>query len=155
MPDPRHSRSPFGLPPDMRGAVDLSQRAGTDDLTKTIDVHDSEVNEIHKTLEILRKRAATTHNYDSFQREIIDRFARIGFLVDVRWYETNVPDVLIPEINISGRTETNFVFDREKQVSEVTGDLLGLGEGGVLKVDKAMMRALENGSYKGESGHKH
>jgi hypothetical protein len=154
MPD---RMSPLGLPLDMRGAVDLSRGhyAGTDDLTKTMDVHDSEVNEIHKVLEILRQRATSTHNYDAFQREIIDRFARIGFVVDVRWYETDQPGVLIPEINISARTEADFVFDRDKQTSEVTSDLLGLGEGGVLKVDKDMMKALEDGTYKGQSGHQH
>ena len=154
MPDPR--RNPLGQLPNMRGAVDLSQgMAGTDDLTKTMDIHDSEINMIHEILGVLRRRSASVRNYDDFQREVIDRFARIGFVVDVRWYETDQPGVLMPEINISARTEKNFVFDREKQVSEVTGDLLGLGEGGTIKVDKDMMKALENGSYKGQSSHNH
>lgn len=150
--------SPLGRLPDMRGAVDLSQMggmAGTDDLTKTMDVHDSEINMIHEILGVLRRRSASVRNYDDFQREIIDRFERIGFVVDVRWYETDVPGVLMPEINISNRTEKGYVFDRDKQVAEVTGDLLGLGEGGTISVDKEMMKALEDGSYKGQSGHKH
>jgi hypothetical protein len=152
MPDPR---SPFGLLPNMRGAVDLSQRAGVDDLTKTMDVHDSEINMIHEILGILRRRSASVRNYDDFQREIIDRFAKIGFVVDVRWYETDAPGVLMPEINISARTETGYTFDRDKQVAEVTGDILGLGDKGTIHVDRDMMKALEDGSYKGESGHKH
>jgi hypothetical protein len=129
--------------------------AGSDDLTKTMDVHDSEINLIHQVLTILRERAAKSHNYDSFQAEIIDRFARIGFVVDVRWYETNQPGVLMPEINISGRTDDHFVFDRDRQTKEVTNDVLGLGEGGVLKVDKDIMKALEEGTYKGTSDHQH
>lgn len=134
---------------------DLSQGlAGANDVTKTLDVHDSEVNEIHQVLTILRQRADKAHNYDSFQNEIVDRFHRIGFEVDVRWYETDQPGVLIPEINISGRVDKNFVFDRDRQTAEVTSDVLDLGEGGVLKVDKDMMKSLEDGTYKGQS-HQH
>lgn len=148
--------NPFATPLDMTGAVDLDKHAfaGTDDLTKTMDVHDSEINEIHKVLTILRRRSESARNYASFQDEIIERFAEIGFKVDVRWYDTDVEGVLIPEINITDRVEKNFVFDRDKQVNEVTNDLLGLGEGGVLKVDADMARALEDGSYKGKE-HNH
>jgi hypothetical protein len=120
-----------------------------------MDVHDSEINEIHKILQILRKRAAISHSYQSFQDEIIDRFARIGFVVDVRWYETDQADVKMPEINISGRTDPDYVFDRDKQTHEVTSDLLDIGGGGVIKVDKGMAAALENGSYRGQAGHQH
>ena len=157
MPDRR--RSPLGKLPNMRGAVDLAQMggmAGTDDLTKTMDVHDSEINMIHEILNILRRRSASVRNYDDFQREIIERFGQIGFVVDVRWYETDQPGVLMPEINISNRTEKGFHFDRDKQVHEVTNDILGLGEKGTIKVDKEMMKSLEDGSYKSDqSGHKH
>jgi len=156
MPD---ARTPLGLP-NMKGAVDLSKilgqgqtYAGADDVTKTLDVHDSEVNEIHRVLDILRRRSTSARNYDDFQREIIERFAEIGFVVDVRWYETDQPGTLIPDINISARTEKNFVFDRDRQSHEVVNDLLGLGEGGVIKVDKDTMKALEEGTYKGQGSH--
>jgi hypothetical protein len=157
VPDPR---SAFGLP-DTRGAIDLSQfgpggqRAASDDVTKTMDVHDTEIDAIQRVLETLRNRSASQRNYDDFQREIIDRFAQIGFVVDVRWYETTQKGVLIPEINISGRTESGFVFDRDRQTHEVTNDVLGLGDKGVIKVDRDTMKALESGSYKGGGGHQH
>lgn len=149
----------FGIP-NMAGAVDLSKiggQAASDDVTKTIDVYDSEINQIHKVLEVLRRRTASRREYDSVQREIIERFAEIGFKVDVRWYDTNQDDVKVPEINISGRIDKGFVFDRDQQVAEVTGDLLGLGEGGTIATDPAKVAAMMDGSYKGQADgvHKH
>lgn len=157
--------APHPLP---AGAVDLAahmaakQQAGaafgtpaSDDVTKTIDVYDSEIADIQRVLEALRARAAHRVNYDAFQREAIERFADIGFKVDVRWYETDVEGVLQPEVNIVGRTESGHVFDRDRQVHEVVNDYLGLGEGGVVKVDKGMMKSLEQGSYRGQGGHQH
>lgn len=149
------------------GAVDLAAHmaakqagaafgaAATDDVTKTVDVHDSEIDAIQRILETMRQKAAHRVNYDAWQRETIERFAEIGFTVDVRWYETNLDGVLQPEINITGRTNPGFVFDRDRQVHEVTNDYLGLGEGGTIKVDKGMMKSLEEGSFGGEQGHQH
>jgi hypothetical protein len=103
------------------------------DLTKSINVYDSEINEIHRVLEILRRKAESPQSYQAFQDEVIERFHDIGFVVDVRWYDTNVEGVLLPEINIQDRVDKNFLWDPNQQVHEVTGDLLSLGDGGVIK----------------------
>lgn len=153
------SNSAFG------GAVDLAayaaqqqayQQPGHDDMTKTIDVYDSEILEIERVLGTLRERATSRRDYDSFQNEIKDRFHRIGFIVDVVWYETNIPDVKMPEVVIKGRVEAR-AFDREKMTAEVTGDLLQMGEGGVIATDKNKVAAMMDGSYKGDAKgvHKH
>jgi hypothetical protein len=97
---------------------------------------------------MLKSRTAQgSIEYDSFQREIKERFYEIGFIVDVVWYETNMAEVKMPEIVIKGRTENKFVFDRDRQVHEVTNDVLDLGTGGVIKADKAMMEALAKQSH--------
>jgi hypothetical protein len=122
--------------------------AGADDVTKTMDIHDTEILEIEKILNMLKARTAQgSIEYDSFQREIKERFYEIGFVVDVLWYETNMAEVKMPEIVIKGRTENKFVFDRDRQVHEVTNDILDLGTGGIIKADKAMMEALAKQSH--------
>lgn len=143
------------------GAVDLSKLGGSapgsDDVTKSLSVHDSEILKIERILNAMRIKAQSAVNYQAFQDEIIERFADIGFDVDVRWYETNVERVLMPEINIKGRVEPK-VFDSDQQVHEVTNDLLGLGDGGVIKTDKGKVAAMLDGSYKGslkDVGHGH
>lgn len=122
--------------------------AAQDDITKSLDIHDSEILEIEKILNMLKARTAQgSLEYDSFQREIKERFYEIGFVVDVLWYETNMAEVKMPEIVIKGRTESRFVFDRDRQVHEVTRDILDLGTGGVIKADKATMEALAKQSH--------
>jgi len=99
------------------------------------EIYDSEIDKIHRLLEDLRRKAETPQNLQAFQDEIKERFADLGFVVTVKWWESNVQGVSIPEIEITGRTDPNFVFDQNQQVHEVTNDRLGIGEGGVIKSD--------------------
>jgi len=121
-----------------------------------VDVLDSEVNDIHNVLQTIRKRSMSARNLDDFQREIKQRFEDIGFVVRVNWYDSNVEDTYIPEIVITARTEAK-VFDRDRMTYEVTHDILGLGEGGVIATDKNKVSAMLDGSYKGSAKgvHKH
>lgn len=143
---------PFGPAVDL--AAHMARKQSTpaaDDVTKGADVLDSEILEIEKVLNTLKARSrGQMRNYDDFQREIKERFAEIGFVVDVVWYETNLAEVKMPEIVIKGRTEAK-AFDRDKMVHEVTSDILGTGQGGVIKTDKAKVEAMMDGSYKGSS----
>ena len=109
------------------------------DLTASINLYDSEVNTIHQVVEVLRRRAEGRRNYQQFQDEVIERFHDAGFVADVRWYETDQEGVLMPEIQITDRVDKNFQWDPNQQVSEVTNDLLGLGEGGVIKSDMSKL----------------
>jgi hypothetical protein len=149
------SSSPFA------GAIDLSKIGGqqapaADDVTKGVDVLDSEVNKIHDVLQTIRKRSMSARNLDDFQREIKQRFEDIGFVVRVNWHDTNVEGTFIPEIVITARTERK-VFDRDQMVHEVTNDILGLGDGGIISTDKSKVSAMLDGSYKGSAKgvHKH
>ncbi len=151
------STNPFGA-----GAVDLAQHMARkqaapaqDDVTKTADVLDSEILQIEKVMEVLKARSQNQmRNLDDFQREIKERFQDIGFIVDVVWYETNLADVKMPEIVIKGRTEAK-AFDRDKMTHEVTSDILGLGDGGVIKTDKDKVAQMMDGTYKGNASGVH
>lgn len=103
------------------------------------EIYDHEINQIHHLLEALRRKAETPQDYQAFQDEIKERFADIGFVVDVKWWETNVEGVKRPDIEITGRTDSGFNFDRDQQVHEVTNDLLGLGVSGVIKSDTSKL----------------
>jgi hypothetical protein len=115
----------------------------SNDISKTIDVYDTEVLAIEKVLATLRERSMGSRNLQSFNDEAQTRFHEIGFLVDIKWFTTDQADVYAPVIDIVGRTEKDFVFDRDQQVHEVTNDVLELGEGGVIKTNKDAMKALE------------
>lgn len=125
---------------------------GADDMTKTLDVYDHEIIEIEKVLGILKERSQGRRNYDDFQREIKERFQDIGFVVDVVWYETDSAEIKMPEIVLKRRIEAH-VFDRDKMTHEVTNDLLGMGEGGVIKTNKEQVAQMMDGSYKGSGSH--
>lgn len=138
-----------------RQAAAASGQVGDDDFTKSLDMLDSEILEIERVYDIIRARSRGSINYQHFQDEIKDRFADIGWVVDVVWYETNLAGVKMPEIVFKRRVERK-VFDRDQMVHEVTSDILGLGTGGVIKTDQGKVAALIDGSYRGqEHDHKH
>lgn len=120
------------------------------DLTSSINLYDSEIDTIHRIIEALRRRASGPVSYQAFQDEVIQRFHDAGFKADVRWYETDQEGVLMPEIQIMDRIDPNFVWDPDRQVHEVTGDLLNLGEGGVISSKDAMAQVRAT-----EQQHKH
>lgn len=123
-----------------------------------LDLYDSEVAQVLAVLGELRERAAAKrHNYNEFEREIRDRFAAIGFTVDVNWYEFALDgqpqEGAMPEVTISGRADPSFKFDPDQQVHEAVHDVLGLGEEGWIRTDKETVgRFLGD---QGGSGHDH
>ena len=117
------------------------------------DILDSEMLEIESVLETLKRRSEDGRRLDRgmFDQEIQDRFANIGFKVNVLWYETNMTDVRMPEVTIVGRTEKVGAFDHDKMAHEVTSDILGLGQGGVIKTSSEDLAKIHGV----EQGHKH
>jgi hypothetical protein len=121
-------------------------------LTIRCEVHDSEIVEVEGVLERLNLavRDGKRVSYDAFQREIVERFQDIGFIAKVAWWTGGtkdgavIPGMLIPEITLTDRIEAK-TFDYDRQVHEVTHDLLGLGEGGVIKSDPLTSRPPEDG----------
>jgi hypothetical protein len=99
---------------------------------------------------------------DAMDREIKHRMAEeAGIIVDVRWYTVGeeMPDGTLKEI--PGRYDAYPVplrrvekggFDHERQRHEVVNDVLGLGEGGLIKVTPSEVRAALEHHAK---GHRH
>jgi hypothetical protein len=123
-----------------------------------LDLYDHEVKQVIGLIEELNERAgARQHNYNDFEREIRDRFAKLGFTVDVNWYRFErdgvEQDGAMPEITITGRTDDKFQFDPDRQVHEAVHDVLGLGEEGWIKTDPETVKRFLDGQ--GGHGHGH
>lgn len=115
-----------------------------------IELYDSEVVTIEAILNTLNIRRAGRREFEAFDREIKERLAEAGFKASVNWWTvadsdgTVIPDRYDPVVTIDGRIAPDggtldagaFEFDHDRQVHEVTHDLLELGEGGVIKTDK-------------------
>jgi hypothetical protein len=114
------------------------------ELTQGFQVYDHEILAVEKVLQRLRERSASRRDLSDFDREIRQRFEDIGFVVRVDWYDTNVEGTFMPEITMIGRVE-KVDFDFDKQVAEVTGDILELGDGGVISTPR---EALEKHEHK-------
>lgn len=122
-------------------------------MSSNIEIMDSEIIRIEAVLKKLNeKQGKGGVNQEAFRKEIIERFAEAGFKVDVKWYTTNVEGVYMPEIDIIDRIEGEF--DPDQMVHEVTNDLLGLGEGGVLKT-QTTASGLHVVGGKGHGHHHH
>jgi hypothetical protein len=129
-----------------------------------LDIHDSEVEQIFGVLARLQDRARfRRHNYNDFDREIREAFAEIGFTVAVNWHEFEVDgqkqDGAMPEVTVTGRTDPSFTFDKDRQVHEVTNNILEIpGEDGVIKTDPETLKRFMDGSGGGHArghGHRH
>jgi hypothetical protein len=121
----------------------LGQPRPQQEASRSIELYDSDILVVEKILNIIKERATErSHDYDAFDREIKERFFDAGYIVDVKWYSTNVQDVYSPDIEIIGRTEKQGEFDHEKMGHEVVNDILELGTGGKISVTSDMMKQV-------------
>jgi hypothetical protein len=126
-----------------------------------LDLYDSDVEAVFKVLARLQDRARyRRHNYNDFDREIREAFAEIGFTVEVNWHEFSregqKQDGAMPEVTVTGRTDPGFVFDKDKQVHQVTHNVLGIpGEEGVIRTDPDTLKNFLEGSGGHGHGHSH
>jgi hypothetical protein len=94
------------------------------EISSQIELYDSEIAKIDKTVEVLARRQGTRTDLEGFRREIIDRFAdMVGLKVTVNVYETNQRGMYWFEVQIVDRTDAHE-FDHDRQVHEVTSNLL-------------------------------
>jgi hypothetical protein len=125
------------------------------------DLYDHDVEQILQVQMRLNDRARyRRHNYNDFDREIREAFAEIGFTVEVNWHEFGVDgqkqDGAMPEVTVTGRTEQH-VFDKDRQVHEVTHNVLDLPEedAGVIKTDHETVKNFMEGNGGHDHGHGH
>lgn len=130
-------------------------------MSDVLDLYDHEVKQVIGLMELLNEAAQRGPlNYVDFEREIRDRFARLGFTVDVNWYRFSVggveQDGAMPEITLTGRTDDKFQFDPDRQVHEAVHNVLELpGEDGWIKTDKETLRNFLDGNGGHPHGHHH
>jgi len=131
-------------------------------MSDVLDLYDHEVEEILQLqLKLNDKARYGRHNYIDFEREIRERFAGIGFTVEVSWYGFSVggqpQEGAMPEVTVTGRTDGKHVFDKDRQVHEVTSNVLGLPEedAGVIKTDRETVRRFMEGNSGHGHGHSH
>lgn len=102
-----------------------------------INVYDSEVADLQRVLATLNDRTYKPHNLAAFEREIVERCQEVGFVVDVKWYETNLEGVFAPEVEVIGRCDPvkPGEFDHDRMRHEVVNNVLGLPaeDAGVIK----------------------
>lgn len=67
---------------------------------------------------------------EDFRKEATERFAEAGFDVDVQTWTSNVAGLYVFVFQWNGRLEGSF--DPDRQVYEVTEDILGVDEPGVI-----------------------
>lgn len=131
-------------------------------MSNILDLYDHEVKQVTELLAELNDRVSRRRvNYGDFEREVRDRFARLGFLVDVNWYRFSVDgaeqeDAAMPEITVTGRTDDKFQFDPDRQVHEAVHNVLDLpGEEGWIKTDPETVRRFLDGNGGHGHGHEH
>lgn len=131
-------------------------------MSDVLDLYDHEVKQVIELLAELNERAgAKQRNYEEFEREIRDRFAKLGFTVDVSWYSFSVSgqpqEGAMPEVTITGRTDDKFQFDPDRQVHEAVSNVLELpGEDGWIKTDPDTLKNFMDGNGGGHAhGHHH
>lgn len=124
----------------------------------SVDVLDSEVLEMERVIEILKDRAENWPggvDRGHFDNEIATRFAEIGFAVNILWYDTDHLGVIMPEITVVGRTRRVGEFDHDQMAHEVQSDILGLGQGGKIKLTAEDVRKMNeiDAAHKGHGEH--
>jgi hypothetical protein len=130
-------------------------------MSSVLDVYDHEVLALTRLAAELTARAkAKKHNYTAFEREIRDRFADLGFTVDVNWYEFSLDGApqegALPQVTITGRAPGSAPWDPDRQVHEAVHNVLGLpGEEGWIKADPDTYRRFMDGNGGHGHGHQH
>ena len=86
---------------------------------------------------------------EALRREVVDKFAEIGFVVNVKCYETNEDEVYAFDFEVIGRCDPK-AFDFDRMVHEVTHNLLGdkTAEEGFIRPDAAEERRAAHHKHK-------
>lgn len=118
------------------------------EMTSQVEIMDSEILRIEKVLEALNAlQGKGGVNLEAFRKEAIERFAGIGFKIEVKVYTTNEEGVYAFDLEIVDRLEGQF--DPDQQVHEVTNDILGTGDTGVINtaMSKGGLHLIKGGAH--------
>lgn len=121
------------------------------EVTSQVELHDSDILRVEGVIAKLNEKSGTWTDMEKFRQEIIGRFQDIGLSVTTRVYTTNVEGCIAFDVDIDRRLEGEF--DPDRQVHEVTNDLLDLGEGGVIKSADVLKMSEHQHGHGGHSHH--
>lgn len=117
------------LPPGVqRPAPQQAPEAGSAE--SLVDLYDSDILDIEGVFKRIQEAEGQTRDMEGFRREVVERFAEIGFKVECRVWSSDVPGVYMPEILIQDRIKP-IPFDHTRQSWEVQNDILEIEGGGV------------------------
>jgi hypothetical protein len=123
-----------------------------------IDLHDSEILAIEKgPMAWMEQNQGSYRDLEDFRRAAIDKFGEIGFQVRLKCYDTNQAGCYAFDVEIYGRVPGSQKFDPDRQVHEVTHNILDLPdqEKGFIKTDKKMFEDLAAGNVSAGQKHRH
>jgi hypothetical protein len=89
------------------------------------EINDSEMLKLEKVINWAKGQQASRRDIDQFTRDIRERINNVGFEAEVKVYDTEQEGVYAFDIEINGRVGGS-VFDPDRQVHEVTNNLLAL-----------------------------
>lgn len=116
------------------------------ELSSNVELYDSDLIAIEKgPLKWIGQRRGQRMNLEDFRRAVVDQFAMVGFVVDVKCYDTNEAEVYAFDVEIRARTEAQ-TFDYDRMRHEVVNNLLeipGVTKGELIKAPtKAEVQAI-------------
>lgn len=116
------------------------------ELSSNVELYDSDLLAIEKgPLNWMGKRRGQRMNLENFRKAVVDQFAMVGFVVDVKCYDTNETEVYAFDVEIKSRTEAQ-AFDYDRMRHEVVNNLLdipGVTKGELIKAPtKAEVAAI-------------
>jgi hypothetical protein len=96
------------------------------EISSTIQLNDSDIKRLHEgPVAWANARVGSRRNIDQFAKDFEEQVNKCGFTCEVKVYDTNQAETYSFEVEINGRTPGS-VFDPDKQVHEVTSNLLEL-----------------------------
>lgn len=115
-----------------KAVIDSKEHAEQEGVLDATDLYDSERLAINKVTTEIMSNVNKHRELGSFQREVRERFAEIGFVARCDLYESQHEDHLpksertqYPEITLIRRCEPTGEFDHEKMGHEVRSNILG------------------------------
>lgn len=118
-----------------------------------IELNDHEILKLEKISKWAESQAGSRRDIDQFTKDIRERINHIGLEAEVKVMETDQEGVYAFEVEINGRVGGS-VFDPDRQVHEVTSNLLDLPgqDKGFIKSREYLDKLVQRERAK---GHKH
>ncbi len=127
----------------------------TMNLNSHVELYDSDLLVMEQgPLAWMRSKQQSSMNLEDFRRAVVEKFADVGFKVDVKVYDTNQEGVYAFDVEIREKIEKK-AFDFDRMTHEVVNNILELPDqaGGWIDTDKAMMEMLRKEREQGKHRH--